>query len=1282
MKSKVTWKRIGSLFLAVCMVLTMLPTMAFAAAEDELSVDNLKYKVLTEDAESKTGTVALIGYESSGPTGKLTVTEAVYKEDVGINYTVTEIGKEAFEFCGDITEVEIPDSVETIGDGAFHYCKKLATIILGEGIKTMGNEAFASTGITSVSIPASVATIGQEAFAQCSDLTGFTVDSGNTEFSAEDGVLYNKDKSTLVQYPPGKSLVGFTFPNSVKTIGSYAFAYMDGNSETLTIGNSVETIEDNAFSSCGKLSKMTIGSGVKSIGDDTFYDCDNLEEVTFAPDSVLETIGERTFGNCIFTEFTIPDTVSSIGNDAFGYCDNLASISISENVVSLGGVPFYVNRALESIDVAEDNVNYSSKNGVLYNKSGDTLLRYPANKPATEFTIPNGVTTLGDSSFYGNNNLKKLIIPSSVNKIEEGTFYWAKALEDIRFLGETPPTIGEDSTFSNTDKLANIYVPKGTVEAYKSALSSVLSSAGKNTGIIREYTIPGAIEVTNAEELKSALVSNIPSAILVTTDINMGNTFQTIEVGADHTLHIEDGKTVSTGEAQITIPEDKTLTVDGTLKLTEGSKLEANGSIEGMNSGRIILEEGANIEGVANVFMDRGYRFRGYSYITVIAEDGIPTRDTLTAGEYVWDGLELFEKEGEIDWDKGYGLVIAGVRVDDNNAGNITGNMIDGIVSYDRNTKTLTLKDAEIIINDNDDYEYGIYSSDDITIKLEGNSIIGTMVTVDYNTYYGIYAPGKDISIIGNGNLNIYDEIMGILGKDITLNSTGNLIIKEHGGSRACCLKADGGALTINSGNLNLSSTISNGLYGDSIVINSGSITAQSESGRAFNIAPLFSPNYKCTIRTGTSPSDVRETSNPTFAEKYIRIEPKTSGGSNNGGGNTGGGSTRPTQPTNPTIDGSVKVEYTISDGTASLSITNTKANDIIAKAKNGEAVLNLQSAKHATAVNIPKNALSSFEKADLDLVVKLPEGTATIDNKALASILGKSQGTADMKLELKQISSNNLSADQKESVKKGDLVFDINILMGAKNITEFDGALSIDVPYNGELPVAVWYLNDKGELEKLEASYSNGVVSFVLNHLSLYVVGKDEAKTEVKWDNPFADVKEDSWFYEAVKYVYKNDLMKGTGGNTFSPNGVTTRGMIVTILHRLEGSPSANASRFSDVKADKYYVNAVDWASESKIVNGYGNGKFGPEDAITREQLAAILMNYAKYKGYDVTAKADLSKFGDSKEISNWAKDAISRANAEGLIQGDGNNLIPIGNATRAQVAAILNRFVEKIVK
>jgi len=177
-----------------------------------------------------------------------------------------------------------------------------------------------------------------------------------------------------------------------------------------------------------------------------------------------------------------------------------------------------------------------------------------------------------------------------------------------------------------------------------------------------------------------------------------------------------------------------------------------------------------------------------------------------------------------------------------------------------------------------------------------------------------------------------------------------------------------------------------------------------------------------------------------------------------------------------------------------------------------------------------------------------------------------------------------------------------------------------------------------------------------------------------------FDDVNINDWFYEAVQYVYRNNLMKGTSSEPmlFSPHASTTRGMVVTILYRMEGSPKLTAvNPFDDVNAGQYYTDAVIWASSNSIVSGYGNNMFGPNDVITREQLAVILMNYAKFKGYDVSARAELSSFGDAASVSPWAREAVSWSVNRGSIQGSNNMLMPGGNAERCQLAAILQRFI-----
>ena len=183
----------------------------------------------------------------------------------------------------------------------------------------------------------------------------------------------------------------------------------------------------------------------------------------------------------------------------------------------------------------------------------------------------------------------------------------------------------------------------------------------------------------------------------------------------------------------------------------------------------------------------------------------------------------------------------------------------------------------------------------------------------------------------------------------------------------------------------------------------------------------------------------------------------------------------------------------------------------------------------------------------------------------------------------------------------------------------------------------------------------------------------------------PFIDVRGDDWFYDDVAYVYENGLMNGTSETTFSPYISTTRGMIVTILYRMEGRPAVlEACPFTDVKAGAYYERAIVWAAENGIVKGYGNGCFGPDDQITREQMAAILYRYAKNRGLDVSVgeNTNILSYDDALDISEYAVPAMQWACGAQIIHGADGRLTPGAKATRAQVAAILHRFCENVLK
>ena len=216
------------------------------------------------------------------------------------------------------------------------------------------------------------------------------------------------------------------------------------------------------------------------------------------------------------------------------------------------------------------------------------------------------------------------------------------------------------------------------------------------------------------------------------------------------------------------------------------------------------------------------------------------------------------------------------------------------------------------------------------------------------------------------------------------------------------------------------------------------------------------------------------------------------------------------------------------------------------------------------------------------------------------------------------------------------------------------------------------WY-TDKGLTKKYDFDTK------VTGSLTLYAKWVEET-----WKNPFTDVNENDWFYEDVAYVYEHGMMAGTSKTTFSPNATTTRGMVVTVLYRLEGSPVlSSSSSFSDVASGAYYQDAVAWAVANGITSGYGNGKFGPNDPITREQFAAFLYRYAKYKGLNVSVGEDTNilSYNDALTISEYAFPAMQWLCGEGIMQGSNGNLMPAGNATRAQIAALLHRFCENVL-
>ncbi len=331
-------KKILSVLLALIMIISVIPMSSITVSAAETSGACGENLTWTFDESTGTltisGTGAMSDYEYVGTTPWSHINSNI--KAVVINNGVTTIGVGAFFECLNLLNVIIPDSVKQIDGYAFYKCTNLVNITIPDSVNTIGDKAFSfCSSLTYVTIPDSVTTIGVGAFCYCNSLTSIEVDSNNPYYSSnEDGVLFNKDKTTLVQYPAGNIRTSYTIPDCVVTIGRDAFTRCNSLTSVI-IGGNVTTIGKYAFSDCNYLENITVGNKVTEIGTCAFFYCTSLTGITI-PDSVT-TIGYNAFEHCTsLTSITIPDSVTTIGNFAFACCISLENVIIGQGVKTLG----------------------------------------------------------------------------------------------------------------------------------------------------------------------------------------------------------------------------------------------------------------------------------------------------------------------------------------------------------------------------------------------------------------------------------------------------------------------------------------------------------------------------------------------------------------------------------------------------------------------------------------------------------------------------------------------------------------------------------------------------------------------------------------------------------------------------------------------------------------------------------------------------------------------------------------------------------------------------------
>ena len=326
------------------------------------------------------------------------------------------------------------------------------------------------------------------------------------------------------------------------------------------------------------------------------------------------------------------------------------------------------------------------------------------------------------------------------------------------------------------------------------------------------------------------------------------------------------------------------------------------------------------------------------------------------------------------------------------------------------------------------------------------------------------------------------------------------------------------------------------------------------------------------------------------------------------------------------------------------------------------------------TVVLAGRSIANACDAGAAALQVKFRSGTVTLDARALAALdLHK-----DVAVSL--ASGASLNAAQQRALGSqaaAATLANTSVLVDGAAASCPAGSVRAAVAVNAADDLTAWSLADDGSISAVGGAYDAGQQTYAFD-----VVNGVTAIARF----PFTDVVAGTWYYGAAAYAYNNGLFAGMTPTTFAPNATMTRAMLVSVLWRLAGAPAPKApNTFVDVPDGAWYTDAVTWAAENGVVSGIGGSRFDPSGFVTREQTAEILYNYAHSKGYDVSARADLTAFPDAASVSGWAEEALSWANAAGLINGtvrDGQTILdPQGSASRAQVAMILMNYVEHVV-
>lgn len=1194
-----------------------------------------------------------------------------------------------------LTSLTVPGGVRFVGPAAFADCVGLQTLNLPDGLEYIGECAFSSTSampttstisatnkariaLTAISIPDTVKEIGSFAFYGCSQAQ--SIQFGNALVSIGDCAFANCDTARLISFGESLQTIGayafyncklageLVLPDTLAELDKYAF-YSCAAAKTIDAGGLTD-IPNYAFYGCGALTELTLPENLETIGTYAFYRCSALEEIRF-PDT-LRSIGSNAFnmayalrrldlGNTQVTkidgsafklmrnieELVFPQTLESIGLEAFGSMNSdnegpvVSAVTIPAKVSSINKNAFKTCNYITRFIVDEDNETYySDDTGAIRLRKDDSVLITPsASVSVTEnFTIPETVTVVSSGFLQNNTTIRTLVVPGHVTAIESNAFRGCTNLESVVFeRSDTELTVGV-SAFYGCTALKTVEFAEG--------LTALGGSAFAHCSALTEITnLPGTLTTLGTSTFAGC--TDLTCVVLPDSVVSVGTALFDGCTGLE-TVTLSQNLTALPGYAfrgctalkEVRIPA-KTVSVAFDTSVFAGcTQLEA---VTVAPDNRAYRSE----DGV--VFDRNGKTLRYYPVAKPGASYTVPETVTRIGELAFQDNVTL----------TGITLPASVTRIGD---GAFYG--CSGLTTYRFEGMSAPLLEC-----------YNYYSSQEIAryrnFKDYYFDITNTGELVQKDLGLTLYCPAGSQGY----QARLWQAFFGtIFVEDESLFTVPELTAVEAEGrtARLTWTPAPQAALEEVAYTVERAVAVRCETDGqETWVYDEFETLAQGLTECAYTDATALAFGRTYAYRVSAYAVADRETGPAAVATLYIAAD-------------EGNADEMAVLELIRAIEALKPVELlTLED--------QARVEDLLRQ--------------YSELTEAQKNLIPNYDvlRAALDWLDELRARAVENLIDALPGQITVADGDA---IRAARDAYDRLTEAQKALVDNYQLLLDAEELLshlldcedGNHSYGSWTVTAAPDCTQEGKRERVCAYCGHTdeealpalghtwGEWEcTLEATcFADGVQT-----RRCAVCQETESRAiPANSDNcpsaAFTDLNTGAWYHESVDFVLSRDLMNGVGGGRFAPNGELTRAQMVTVLYRMAGSPAVKGQApFADVVSNRYYADAVAWAYENGITCGVSETRFAPQIAVTREQLVTFLYRYAEVSGVDLNAAGDLERFPDAARVSTYARESMIWAVSAGLIYGNANGgvtlLAPKGTATRAQIAAVMMRYLLK---